>query len=143
MQDIKISKSLQFLLNLSKAESVMTRRFDSRLGGGIGFSDFMILYHLSQAGSEGMRRTDLAEAIGLTASGVTRLLAPMEKIGLIKRLVDERDARVSYVAIAAGGRRLLTEKIEKAEMLSEELILPPRRSSMKEFSEILDEVIAG
>src|SRR5947207_15424264 len=83
----KISSQLNFLLNLATAQAKMARRFDGRLGGfhGLGQNDFRILYYLSQADGEKMRRIDLAEKLGLTASGITRLLMPMEKIGLIKR----------------------------------------------------------
>ena len=117
-----ISPALNFFLQLAKVQAVMSRRFDGRLGGGLGFNDFMILYHLSQAEDEKLRRVDLAEKIGLTASGVTRLLAPMEKIGLIRREAHAQDARVSYVMLAPGGKRLLGERLEKAEMLAQEAV---------------------
>jgi DNA-binding MarR family transcriptional regulator len=114
---MKISSSLQFFLNLSKVQSVMNRRFDASLRG-LGFSDFVILFHLSQARDEKMRRIDLAEKVGLTASGITRLLAPMEKIGLIKRETDGRDARVSYVVLAKSGKRILEESLDDAEEIA-------------------------
>ena len=135
-----INPNLQFFINLSRLQAVMARRFDSRLGGGLGFSDFVILYHLSQVENEKMRRIDLAEAIGLTASGVTRLLAPMEKIGLIKREADARDARVSYVLLAPGGKRLLAERIEKAELLSEEAMPASMAETIKEFADVLAKI---
>ena len=132
-----ISANLSFLLHLAKSQAAMARRFDSRLGGGLGFNDFVILYHLSQADGEKLRRVDLAEKIGLTASGVTRLLAPMEKIGLIQRETDARDARVSYVLLAPGGKRLLTERLEKAEILAGEALPSGRAKKIEELSEIL------
>lgn len=117
-----ISPALQFVLDLAKAKTIAQRRFDARLGGGIGLNEFMILFVLSEAGNEKMRRIDLAQAIGLTASGVTRLLAPMEKIGLIRREANAQDARVSYVALASGGKRILSEQLEKAELLASDLV---------------------
>ncbi|MBP9718797.1 winged helix-turn-helix transcriptional regulator [Candidatus Gracilibacteria bacterium] len=114
---MNFSSALQFFIELAKTQAVVARRFDCGLGG-LGFSEFVILHHLQQAKGEKMRRIDLAEKIGLTASGVTRLLAPMEKIGLVKRESNELDARVSYVAIAPGGKRKLTEALEDAEDLS-------------------------
>lgn len=117
-----LSPSLTFCLNLARIQAVVSRRFDGRLGGGIGFNDFMILYHLSVAPEDKLRRVDLAEKIGLTPSGVTRLLAPMEKIGLIKREANAHDARVSFVTLASGGKRLLSERLETAERLAEEAV---------------------
>ena len=34
------------------------------------------------------------------------MVAPMEKIGLVERADDPRDARVAYVVLARAGRRL-------------------------------------
>lgn len=114
---ITTSTALQFFVNLSKIQSVVTRRFDGRLNG-LGWTDFIILLHLAQASDEKLRRIDLAEKIGLTASGVTRILLPMEKIGLVTREVNENDARVSYVVLAPGGKEKLFEALERAEYLS-------------------------
>src|SRR5438105_38338 len=115
------SSSLQFFLSLAKAQSIIVRKFDASLNG-LSLSDFMILHHLSQSKEENMRRIDLAEKVGLTASGITRLLAPMEKIGLVKRKQDHNDARVSYVVLASGGKRKLQEAMEDAEMLADGLL---------------------
>lgn len=133
-----ISPSLQFILDLTKAKTVAGRRFDSRLGGGIGLNEFMILFTLSEAGNEKMRRIDLAQAVGLTASGVTRLLAPMEKIGLIQREANPTDARISYVALASGGKRILSEQLEKAELLASDLIPDSAKKRLESASSLLN-----
>ena len=97
------SASLDFCLRLARAYSVLTRRLDNALGNlhGLGFSDFMVLYHLQRAPATRLRRIDLAERLGLTASGVTRTLLPLEKLGLVARQPDPRDARVGYASITA------------------------------------------
>ncbi len=133
------SKTLSFLLNLARVHAVLARRFDSSLGG-VGMSDFLILYHLSTAEGETMRRIDLAEKIGLTASGVTRLLAPMEKIGLIKRSTDKNDARVSYVTLAPGGKRVYSEALDRAEIFCEDRFNPAATQKISKLSPLLDEI---
>ena len=40
---------------------------------------------MNNSKTKSMRRVDLAQSLGLTASGETRLVAPMEKIGLIQK----------------------------------------------------------
>jgi hypothetical protein len=57
----------------------MVRRLDQVLGSyhGISFGDFMLLHYLNRAGRPPAPR--LAERQGLTASGVTRTLLPLEK----------------------------------------------------------------
>lgn len=135
-----ISPALQFVLDLAKAKTVAQRRFDARLGGGIGLNEFMIMLTLSEAGEEKMRRIDLAEAVGLTASGITRLLAPMEKIGLIQRETNAEDARVSYVTLAKGGKQILSERIEKAELLAGDLISESMSKKLDSASAIATEI---
>lgn len=117
----KISNHLQLLLNMATAQAVLNRRFDGRLAS-LGLTEFLILFHLERSAGGKLRRVDLAELVGLTASGVTRLLAPMEKIGLVKREANAQDARVSLVALAPGGRRMLQESMENAEALAESLL---------------------
>jgi DNA-binding MarR family transcriptional regulator len=117
----KINSSLKLFINLAKSQAIMSRRFDSHLGG-LGFNEFIILYYLSLARDEKMRRIDLANKIGLTASGITRLLLPMEKIGLVKREINEQDARVSLVSLAPGGKSKMSEALERAEIFTEEII---------------------
>lgn len=133
---MQISPTVQFFLRLSKAQSVIGRRFDNGLGG-LSQSDFHILYCLSQAKEGKMRRIDLAEKVGLTASGITRLLAPMEKVGLIRREANPDDARVSEVALAPGGETRLEHALEYAELLAEELTPPGKGKKLEELSELL------
>jgi len=131
-----IKSSVEFFLELGRTQAIMSRRFDSGLGG-LGLNEFMILYHLSVAEDERMRRVDLADKVGLTPSGVTRLLAPMEKVGLVKREVNAQDARVSFVALAAGGKRKLAEGMERAEVLTEDIFSDVGIKNHKEFTEML------
>ncbi|UPK69086.1 MarR family winged helix-turn-helix transcriptional regulator [Chitinophaga filiformis] len=117
-----INHSLKLLMNLAKMQAIMSRKFDGLSVHGIGFSDFMILYLLQQAPGERLRRTDLAEKVGLTASGITRMLLPMEKTGLVSRESSERDARVSYAVLTPAGRRVYEEAKETANAIAKEIV---------------------
>ena len=114
---------MKLLMNLFKVQAIMARRFDRLSMHGIGFNDFLILYLLQQEGAR-IRPTDLAERSGLTASGVTRMLLPMEKIGLIAREANERDARVSFVVITAAGKRIYEEAMTTANGIAKEIVPP-------------------
>ena len=131
-----ISDQLKFFVNLAQVQAIIVRALDRSMDGGLGFNDFIILYHLSQAPNERMRRTDLAEKVALTPSGVTRMLLPMEKIGLVKRESSDTDGRVSYVKLAPGGKRLLGETLESAEAMAEELLPTVRISKPTELKDI-------
>lgn len=117
----KTTNAITFCFTLAKFYTELSRRLDSRLGG-LGFHELIILFYLQQAEQQKMRRIDLAEAIGFTASGVTRLLLPMEKIGLVSRQINEHDARVSYVVLTKAGSNLCKEGLERLEVFCEDLI---------------------
>jgi DNA-binding MarR family transcriptional regulator len=130
-------QKLKFLLNMSLVQASVARSFDLGLGNGIGFNDFLVLYHLNQAADKKLRRIDLAEKISLTPSGVARMLKPMEKIGLVAKEESASDGRVSYVKLAPGGERLLLEAMERAEMISDNFLLSTDISDKKDISEVL------
>lgn len=82
-----------------------------RVGGalsihGLGLSDYFVLNQLYIASNQKMRRNDLAERVGLSPSGITRLLHPLEKIGLIEKESNPRDARESLVALSSSGTQV-------------------------------------
>ncbi|ALL05567.1 MarR family transcriptional regulator [Pedobacter sp. PACM 27299] len=117
-----VNPALKILMNLAKAQAVISRRFDRLNVHGIGFNDLMILYVLRQSTDGKMRRIDLADQIGLTASGITRMLLPMEKIGLVTREANERDARVSYVVLTSAGKQLFEDAEKTASTLASEIV---------------------
>ena len=131
--------SLKVFVNLSKILTENSRRFNGGLDG-IGFNEFVILLHLSQSPENKIRRIDLAEKMGLTASGVTRILAPMEKIGLIQKEANARDARVSYVAISSSGKRNLAETLEKTKPFFEEIFPPNKIKKTNDLPALLVEL---
>lgn len=136
----EISGILDLFMQLAKLQSIMSRRFDSHLGG-ISMSEFIILYHISRAPGQIMRRVDLAEKTGLTASGVTRLLLPMEKVHLIKKLSNPDDARVSSVTITPAGMEKLQEGIENAEVLIGDLSAKPTDAEVSKLRATILELL--
>lgn len=134
-----INLSLKVFINISKILTEHSRRFNGGLDG-LGFNEFVILYHLNQAPDKKMRRIDLAEKMGLTASGVTRILAPMEKVGMIRKEAAARDARVSFVAITTSGQRNLEETLEKTKPFFEEIFPPEKLARVPELSDVLVEL---
>ncbi|QQR83969.1 winged helix-turn-helix transcriptional regulator [Candidatus Peregrinibacteria bacterium] len=132
------NSSLKVFINLSKILTESSRRFNGGLDG-IGFNEFVVLFHLNQMSDKKIRRIDLAEKMGFTASGITRILAPMEKIGLIQKEAAARDARVSYVTITPSGERNLKETLEKTESFFEEIFPSNRLKNIDDLSKWLIE----
>jgi DNA-binding MarR family transcriptional regulator len=79
---------------------------------GTSFSEFLILKAIHEQGEAGIRRVDLAERVGLTISGVTRAIAPLEKQGYVETLEEASDARVRKVAMTKSGVTIF-EDMEK------------------------------
>ena len=98
---------------------------------GLTLNDYEALKLLSDAEERRMRRVDLAAALSLTASGVTRLLEGLEVDGLVERTSCPQDRRVAYAQLteegaarlraascghAASIRDLLEESLTEAEL---------------------------
>lgn len=138
MDDL-LSSSADFCLRLARAHAVLVRRFDNALGShhGISFGDFQLLNHLARAPGGRLRRVDLAERVGLTASGVTRTLLPLEKIGLVARQPDPRDARVGFAAITPAGHEMVDNASTVVELVAREALRGIAPDQVAAISEVL------
>ncbi|NKB76323.1 MAG: MarR family transcriptional regulator [Gammaproteobacteria bacterium] len=108
---------------------------------GLGLSEYLVLNQLSKASNQSMRRIDLAEQIGLSPSGVTRLLNPMVKVGLIEKQNNPRDARVSLVALSATGKRVYEEARVSFQYASVSLFTALDEKRLQTFSELVNEIV--
>jgi DNA-binding MarR family transcriptional regulator len=82
---------------------------DLQQAHGLSINDFEALVLLSRVEGGRLRRTDLAQSLQLTASGVTRLLEGLERQGLVRRAECSSDARVTYAELTEEGRSRLDE----------------------------------
>lgn len=78
---------------------------------GISVNEFLLMLHLERSAANRLSRVDLAKRMHVSASTITRMAAPMEKIGLVDREVDERDARLVFVVSTEAGREKLSEAL--------------------------------
>ena len=65
------------------------------------------LYVLSRAEGRRLKRVDLSRRLGLTPSGVTRLLEVLEAAGLVERTTCPTDLRVAYAELTDAGEAKL------------------------------------
>jgi len=101
----------EFALAFAAAWNRMERRLDSSLGAirGISLAEYRLLQALSVAPKSRASRVDLAHAVGLTASGVTRALRPLEKLGVVSTVKSQRDARLAIATLTSAGQELVSD----------------------------------
>src|SRR3954471_15807310 len=77
------------------AHSAITRELEAQLMGahGLTLSDYDVLVQLARAPERRLRNIELANAIVLTRSGVTRLVDGLERDGLVMRASCPSDKR--------------------------------------------------
>jgi DNA-binding MarR family transcriptional regulator len=125
-------------MNQSMVQAVIAKKLDAYLGmHGISFTEFMVLYHLENAPDNKLRRIDLADKTGLSASGITRLIAPMEKIGLVQKESNARDARVSFVRITPAGNRIFDEAASGVNSVATTLLANISQKNIDESLKVL------
>jgi len=116
--------ALDQFLAIRRAVFVWEARAAPELGGihGLGLSDFVALHHLSEAPGGKLRRVDLADRLALTPSGITRLLNPLERRGVIAREESGHDARATYAVLTNSGRKLAKDARATMEAYAESVL---------------------
>jgi DNA-binding MarR family transcriptional regulator len=74
---------------------------------GMSMSSYDVLLQLARAPRRRLRMTELAEAVVLSPSGLTRLVERLEREGLVARIKSADDARGAYAALTDRGRARL------------------------------------
>jgi DNA-binding MarR family transcriptional regulator len=102
---------LEEFLGIRRTVALWENRADAELGAlhGLGLSDFAALHHLAGAPDGRLRRVDLARRLAITPSGVTRLLGPLERRGIVAREADGHDARATYAVLTRSGKALVKD----------------------------------
>lgn len=134
-----MNKKLDFFLQLSKTQALVSRRLISQ---GLGFGEFALLYHLHQSPEGKLRRIDLADKVGLTASGITRMLIPMEKLKIIERNTDDMDARARFASLTPAGKELFENALAIISEKAEDILPPVKGAQLDEFTDFLAEIRA-
>ncbi len=115
-----LTHSMQLILTLVKTQGQVLKPLESSLSfHGISFTEWLVMHRLSQSSDRTVKRVSLANGIGLTASGVTRLLLPMEKVGWVERVANARDARVSLVRLTPSGLEAYQQATKSIEYAAE------------------------
>lgn len=92
-----------------RAHALLVRELDCELEAahGLPLVSYEVLFALEQAPDRRMRMRELADAVMLSRSGLTRLVDRLVREGLIKRSTCSADARGAYAVLTAKGLRAL------------------------------------
>lgn len=90
------------------------RKIDRELqeAGVLSFDDYDVLLTLNEADGETLRMSELAEAVLLSNSGMSRRVTTLVKSGLVAKTQSKTDARVFRVKLTPKGRRALDQTWE-------------------------------
>lgn len=110
-----------------RAHAAITRQFNAELleTHGLTLNDFDVLAQLGRGPDHGLKRSELAERVLLTPSGITRLLDGLERAGYVRKGECESDARVTYAVLTGEGRQKLYEA-SRTHLASVEALLSER-----------------
>ncbi|RKF19904.1 MarR family transcriptional regulator [Alginatibacterium sediminis] len=112
---------MKLALDQQLMASLFSRKLDNNLSvHGISFTEFQIMDQLAKVHPQATSRILLAQSIALSASGITRLLAPMEKNNLIDKTSNPRDARQSLVVLSETGLEVYGQARTTVEFCCEE-----------------------
>ena len=117
------SPSLSAVINLLRASAHLEERFANGLGGlhGLALKEVLLLMHLERAPRVRLSRIDLAKRLHVSPSTITRMTIPLEKVGVVGREADDRDARLAYVVLTDSGRTLVSTARATLEGMSVEV----------------------
>ena len=134
-------------MHFSRRMSDLIRRLqlmerDAKSGLGLTLPQAHAIHALDTAGS--LRMQELAATLGLAQSTVTRLVAPLKRVGLLDRRPDRNDGRATRAYLTDEGQR----SVDRLEQADRELygglldrIPAIRRAEVVAAIELLHEVV--
>ena len=108
MDDLNFINCLRLIQSADEVKARLSGEFSAV--HGLSVSEFFLLMQLERASLNRLARVELAKRMHVSASTVTRMAAPMEKLGLLARQTDIRDARLAFVVLTKAG----LEKVREA-----------------------------
>lgn len=90
---------------LARAVLVIPRVLEAELleSHGLNLAEYKVLMTLSETPGRSMRMSTLASAVGLSVSGLTRLVERLSRHGLVERTRCDADARGQLAHLTAAG----------------------------------------
>lgn len=94
-----------YLVATSRLHEALDRQLQR--DAGMPHAYYQILAMLSEAASESMRMSDLAEVLQISSSRLSHAVTRLEGLGWVRRDADAADRRVSHACLTPEGRAAL------------------------------------
>ncbi|MBP6382801.1 MAG: MarR family transcriptional regulator [Pseudomonadales bacterium] len=120
-----------YLSVLFECARLLTRRFDARLAK-MGFTRNQWLIMNTVYRNEGLRQTGIAEATGIGAAPLGKVIDALQAGGWMERRADPRDRRANRLFLTRRAHHLLSGMRQRFEQLHAGLLAPlgPRRKQL-------------
>jgi DNA-binding MarR family transcriptional regulator len=120
-----------YLSVLFECARLLTRRFDARLAK-MGFTRNQWLIMNTVYRNEGLRQTEIAEATGIGAAPLGKVIDALQAGGWMERRADPRDRRANRLFLTRRAHHLLSGMRQRFEQLHAGLLAPlgPRRKQL-------------
>ena len=134
------------LLRLLHASEAVEQRISGAISSvhGLALKEVFLLMHLENSPLNQLPRVELARRLHVSASTVTRMAAPLEKIGLVDRKADDRDARLAFVVLTEAGKTKISEARETLAHQATRIFQDRwTRQELQQLSELLARLLAN
>ncbi len=103
--------STDSVLNLFRASAFIEERFTGTLSAvhGLALNELLLMLYVQSAPGQRLSRIELSKRLHVSPSTITRMARPLEKLGILAREPDKRDARLAYVVLTKAGQSKLEE----------------------------------
>lgn len=139
----QVEVSSLFVIQNALLASRLSKKIGNRLSvHGISLVEYLIMSYLHNSQSKAVSRIELAEHVGMSASGITRLLAPMEKNHLVGKVINSRDARQSLVNLSETGERVYSEATVSFGHVADDLLGNVSQSQLSKIVETFSKLLS-
>ena len=131
---------------LMRAHAAVSQQLEAELEAGhrMPLRSFTVLHELDSAPGRRMRMSDLALAVGLSRSGLSRLIDRLCTEGLIERAECLHDARGSFAVLTeAGAERVHEARADHASAVRRHFVDLFTADELRELSAYLERVPVG
>lgn len=136
----ELDNCISFATN--RAAKKMAEAFNDRLMAlGVSRVKWIALYYLSM--HPGISQRELAIYMHIKSSTVARLVDRMEKEGLIDRIKDKADRRVSVLKLTDAGAELMDKLLPEGRIFSELVTQGISSHEMEVYYGVLDKLVSN